>query len=148
LNRQGAKFAKEEEERGGERPRIEPGRELDDLAHRAIGAAIEVHRHLGPGFLESVYEDALAIEFQIREIPHERQKVIAVEYKSLPVGEGRLDFLVGGVLVVELKSVEGLIAIHKAQVMSYLKATGLPLGLLINFNVPVLKNGLQRIILS
>ena len=106
MNRQDAKVAKEEGE-GGEGSRAEPGRELDELAHRVIGAAIEVHRHLGPGFLESVYEDALAVEFRLREIPHERQKVIAVQYKRLPVGEGRLDFLVGGALVVELKSVEG-----------------------------------------
>ena len=68
---------------------------MDELAHRVIGAAIEVHRHLGPGFLEGVYEDALAVEFRLRGIPIERQKLIAVGYKGDPVGEGRLDFLVG-----------------------------------------------------
>jgi GxxExxY protein len=150
LNRQGAKFAKEEEEGRGEREktRAEPEREVDELAHRVIGAAIEVHRHLGPGFLEGVYEDALAMEFQMREISHERQKEIAVVYKGTLVGEGRLDFLVGGCLVLELKAVEGLASIHKAQVLSYLKATRLQLGLLINFNVPILRDGLQRVVLS
>jgi GxxExxY protein len=156
LNRQDAKVAEEEEERGregeGERrrliERIEPGAELDDLAHRVIGAAIEVHRHLGPGFLEVVYEEALAIELRLRGIPFERQKLIVVGYKNAAVGEGKLDLLVDDCLIVELKAVEALAAIHKAQVISYLRATRLRLGLLINFNVPILKNGLQRVILS
>ncbi len=148
LNRQGAKDAEEGERQEGARERFEPSFELDELAHRVIGAAIEVHRHLGPGFMEGVYEEALAIEFRLRAIPFERQKVISVGYKDMPVGEGRLDFLVAGCLILELKSVESLVPIHKAQVFSYLKATRLHLGLLINFNVPALKNGLQRIILS
>ncbi len=155
LNRQDAKFAEEEEERGRAEEgrsqlieRIEPSEELDDLAHRVIGAAIEVHRHLGPGFLEGVYEEALSIEFRLRGIPFDRQKLIAVGYKKHAVGEGKLDFLVDDRLILELKSVEALSAIHKAQVISYLRATGLHLGLLINFVVPVLKNGLQRVILS
>ena len=118
------------------------------MAHRVIGAAIEVHRHLGPGFLEGVYEEALSIEFRLRGIPFDRQKLIAVGYKNNAVGEGKLDFLVDDRLILELKSVEALSAIHKAQVISYLRATRLHLGLLINFNVPVLKNGLQRVILS
>jgi len=159
FNRQDAKSAKvgrEEEEKGrrteerrpGEGEKREPDRDLDELAHRVIGAAIEVHRHLGPGFLESVYEEALAIEFRIRGVPHERQKVIAIGDKTAAVGEGRLDFLVAGCLIVELKAIEEFAAIHQAQVISYLKATHLHLGLLINFNVPILKNGLKRIILS
>jgi GxxExxY protein len=154
LNRQDAKFAEEEEERGREEEkgrlieRIEPGEELDDLAHRVIGAAIEVHRHLGPGFLEVVYEEALAIELRLRGIPFERQKLIVVGYKEAAVGEGKLDLLVDDRRIVELKAVEALAAIHKAQVISYLRATRLRLGLLINFNVPILKNGLQRVILS
>ena len=81
-------------------------------------------------------------------ISFERQKPISLRYKEIPVGEGRVDLLIGGALVVELKAVDGLAAIHKAQVMSYLKATGLGLGLLINFNVPVLREGLQRVVLS
>ena len=127
---------------------MEPGSELDRLAPAVIGAAIEVHRSLGPGFLESVYEEALCIELDVRRIPFERQWPVAVNYKGHPVGEGRLDLLVGGVLVVELKAVEGVAPIHVAQVMSYLKATGHRLGLLINFNVPFLKNGIKRIVLS
>jgi GxxExxY protein len=154
LNRQDAKDAEfgEREEEGqkvaSENLREEPGSELDALASRVIGAAIEVHRHLGPGFLDAVYEEALSVEFRLRSIPFERQKVIAVGYKEVSVGEGRLDFLIDRQLIVELKAIEALAPIHKAQVISYLKVTRLRLGLLINFNVPVLKNGLQRIILS
>jgi GxxExxY protein len=157
LNRQDAKVAEEEEERGGEWEevdrariieRIEPREELDDLARRVIRAAIEVHRHLGPGFLEIGYEEALSIELRLRGIPFERQKLILVGYEDRAVGEGKLDILVNERLIVELKAVETLSAIHKAQVISYLRATRLHLGLLINFNVPVLKNGLQRVILS
>jgi GxxExxY protein len=126
----------------------EPGEELDALAHAVIGAAIEVHRHLGPGYLEGVYEEALAYEFQMRMIPFEKQKVIAVNYKGVPVGEERLDFLVDERLIIELKAVDEINERHKAQVLSYLKTTKHPLGLLINFNVRVLKEGLRRIILS
>ena len=143
MNRQDAKFAKEEGGRIGE-----PEEELDRLAHQVIGAAIEVHRQLGPGYLENVYGDALNVEFQLREIEVEREKPINVLYKNVPVGEGRIDSLVGGRLVLELKAVNELAAVHQAQVISYLKATRLRLGLLINFNVPVLKDGIRRVILS
>jgi GxxExxY protein len=125
---------------------IEPGRRTDELAHAVIGAAIEVHRLLGPGFLESVYEEALCVELAAGKIIFERQKEISVIYKGHPVGRQRVDLLVGQALIVELKTVEELAEIHKAQVISYLKATGLPIGLLINFNVPVLKSGIQRIV--
>lgn len=126
----------------------EPSPELDRLTHEVIGAAIEVHRTLGPGYLESVYEEALAIEFALRGIPFTRQVVIAVDYKGHSVGESRLDFLVGGQLVTELKAVEVLIPIHSAQVISYLKTTGRSLGLLINFNVGLLKDGVKRVVLT
>ena len=126
----------------------EPSPELDGLAKSVIDAAIEVHRQLGPGFLESVYEEALAVELTVREIPFERQKSVAVSYKGRVVGDGRIDLLVGGELLVELKAVEALAPIHKAQVISYLKATSHQLGLLINFNVPVLRSGIQRVVLS
>lgn len=126
----------------------EPNRELDQLAHAVIGAAIEVHRALGPGFLESVYEEALSFELEQRAIPFTRQHIISVSYKGRPVGEGRLDMLVAGWLVVELKAVDVLAPIHMAQVISYLKATGHKLGLLINFNVPILKQGIRRVVLS
>ena len=126
----------------------EPNVELDRIAHEVIGAAIEVHRTLGPGFLESVYEEALAIEFDQRSITYNKQYVIAVLYKGRFVGENRLDFLVKNCLVVELKAVESLLPIHTAQTISYLKALQLPLGLLINFNVSVLKQGIKRVVLS
>ncbi|MFD2113203.1 GxxExxY protein [Thiorhodococcus fuscus] len=126
----------------------EPNREVEELAHATIGAAIEVHRHLGPGFLESVYEAALAVELQDRGIEYQRQVEVSVEYKGVHVGEGRLDLLVGGVLVVELKAVEALLPVHKAQLLSYLKTLKRPLGLLINFKVQALRQGIQRVILS
>jgi GxxExxY protein len=127
---------------------MEPDEELDQLAHAVIGAAIEVHRHLGPGFLEAVYEEALCVELSSRHIPFVRQAPLAVRYKGHAVGESRLDVLVANALVVELKAVEAIVPVHVAQVMSYLKATGHKLGLLINFNVPFLKSGIKRIILS
>lgn len=126
----------------------EPSKELDILAHEVIGAAIEVHRLLGSGFLESVYHQALRFEFEMRGIPHKFKHPVAVKYKNHQVGEGELDFLVGDLLIVELKAVERLAPIHEAQVMSYLKMTKNSLGLLINFNVPLLKEGIKRIILS
>jgi GxxExxY protein len=128
--------------------RKEPGEKIDKLAQAVIGAAIEVHRVLGPGYLEGVYEEALTIELKLRGIPFERQKGLSVDYKGHAVGEGRMDLMVDGCLVVELKAVEVLAPIHSAQVISYLKALSLPLGLLINFNVSMLKNGIKRIVLS
>lgn len=125
----------------------EPDSEVDRLAHEVIGAAIEVHRVLGPGYLESVYENALAVELKLRGIPFQPQVPVGVVYKEHPVGDGRIDLLVDGKLVVELKTVDALAPIHQAQVISYLKATGLRLGLLMNFNVTMLKDGLKRIIL-
>lgn len=126
----------------------EPEPKLDQTAHAVIGAAIEVHRMLGPGYLESVYEEALAIELGLRGIGFRRQVPVTVSYKGREVGTARLDFLVEEILVVELKAVDDLAPIHLAQVLSYLKATSLPLALLINFNVPVLRDGIKRIILS
>jgi GxxExxY protein len=125
---------------------IEPDLRVDQLARVVIGAAIEVHRHLGPGFLESVYEEALSVELSDQRIPFERQKEIGVLYKDREIGKHRIDLLVGKLLIVELKTVDALAEIHKAQVISYLKASRLSLGLLINFNVPVLKNGIQRVV--
>jgi GxxExxY protein len=138
LNRQDAKYAKKNE----------PSDELDELVYAVNGAALEVHRRLGPGFLESVYEESLCIELGLRGIPFVRQMPVAVNYKGYPVGEARLDLLVDGRLVVELKAVDVLLPIHHAQVISYLRATGCRLGLPINFNVALLKTGIKRIILS
>lgn len=126
----------------------EPSLEHDEIARQVIGAAIEVHKELGPGFLESVYEHALQAEFELRGMSYRRQHAIEIEYKGLPVGEGKLDFLVQDAVVVELKAVEALAPIHTAQVISYLKATKLQLGLLMNFNVPLLKAGIKRIVVS
>ncbi|WP_066375907.1 GxxExxY protein [Anabaena sp. CA = ATCC 33047] len=122
--------------------------EVERLAYAVIGAAIEVHRVLGAGFLERVYHEALAMEFRLRGIPHQSKYLVAVKYKGHRIGEGELDFLIGDSLVVELKAVEKFSPIHEAQVISYLKMTNCPLALLINFNVPILKEGIKRIILS
>jgi len=126
----------------------EPDKDVDDLANAVIGAAIEVHKVLVPGYLESVYEEAMVVELGLRSIGFERQKSIHVDYKGHAVGEGRLDLLVEGNLIVELKAVEALAPIHTAQVLSYLKTLNLPLGLLINFNVTLLKHGIKRVVLS
>ena len=128
--------------------RREPSQEMDRLAYAVIGAAMEVHQILGPGFLEEVYQEALIIEFLRRGIHHEFEKSVTVNYKGHEVGKGRLDFLVANCLVVELKAVQNLAPIHEAQLLSYLKMTNYSLGLLINFNVPLLKDGVKRIILS
>src|ERR1041385_3980782 len=120
---------------------------IEETASTVIGAAIEVHRHLGPGYLESVYEEAVSVELGLRGIPFTRQSVFAVDYKGHPVGMGRLDLLVAGCLPVELKAVEALAPIHTAQALSYLKATKHRLALLINFNVSVLKDGIKRVVL-
>ncbi|WP_394837464.1 GxxExxY protein [Pendulispora rubella] len=111
-----------------------------------IGAALEVHRLLGPGFLESVYEEALCFELSLRGVPFARQVPVGVAYKGKTVGEARLDLLVGECLIVELKAVEAIAPIHVAQVISYLKACRLAVGLLISFNVPVLRRGIKRVI--
>jgi GxxExxY protein len=126
----------------------EPDAELDRLAHQVIGAAIEVHRQLGPGLLEGVYEKALSIEFELRGIAFRTQSRVGITYKGRPVGKGKLDLIVGDRLIVELKAVEKLAPIHLAQTISYLRMTNRALGLLINFNVPVLKEGIRRVVLS
>ncbi|MEM8738397.1 MAG: GxxExxY protein [Planctomycetota bacterium] len=126
----------------------EPSVELNNLTEQVIGAAIAVHRQLGPGFLESTYPKALSIELRHRGLSHNSESPVRLFYRDEPIGEGRLDLLVDQRLVVELKAVEALHPIHKAQVISYLKATGHPLALLINFNVEVLRNGIQRIVLT
>ncbi len=127
---------------------MEPTPAEDDLARKIIGAAIEVHRELGPGFLESVYEEALALELDLRGIRYERQLEIEVPFKGHRVGRGRLDLLVASTVIVELKAIEVFAPIHLAKMISYLKATKLRIGLLINFNVPFLKEGLRRVVLS
>jgi len=121
---------------------------LNALSQRVIGSGIEVHRALGPGYLERIYEEAFAIELSLCGIRFERQYPVAVMYKGHPCGEGVLDFLIEGQLVAELKAVDKLIKLHEAQVLSYLKVTGLELGLLLNFQAVMLKDGIQRVIRS
>ena len=122
--------------------------QLNALTHEVIGAAIEVHRSLGPGFLESVYEEALCMELYDRDIAFQRQHEVTVRYKERTVGTGRVDLIIRETIVVELKAVDALAPIHTAQLLSYLRVTGYPLGLLINFNVATLKDGIRRIALS
>ena len=120
--------------------------ETEALARAVIGAAIEVHRILGPGLPESVYRKALSRELDLLTIQHTCEFPVPVFYKGAPVGKGKLDILVGGKLVVELKTVTALNEIHRAQVIAYLQATHNRLGLLINFNVALLKDGLKRVL--
>jgi GxxExxY protein len=118
-----------------------------DLTHEIIGCAIEAHRVLGPGLLESVYEAALCHEISLRGLQVERQVVVPVAYKGLELNAGiRLDLKIAGRVVVEVKSVERLHQIHRAQLLTYLKLTGLRIGLLFNFNVEFLRNGMRRVV--
>jgi len=122
--------------------------EINKITETIIGAAIEVHRHLGPGLLESAYQACLAREMDLRNLAFEQEKQLFLEYKGLKLDCGyRLDFLVEQSVIVELKAVETLQPIHEAQLLTYLKLSGCKIGLLINFNVPVLKNGLKRMAL-
>ena len=120
----------------------------DRLSRELIGAAIEVHRNKGPGLIESIYERCLLRELELRSIPATTQKIVRVEYKGLVFDEPlRFDIFVDGCLLVELKAVEVLHPSSKAQLFSYMKLLNIPIGLLINFHEPVLKNGVCRMIL-
>jgi GxxExxY protein len=116
------------------------------LAKQVIGAAIEVHRELGPGFLESIYRKALAYELSLQGIQVVQENEILVPYKEIHIPGQRLDLLVGGRIIVELKCVDEFGPIHQAQIISYLKATGLRLGLLVNFKTQLLKDGITRVV--
>jgi GxxExxY protein len=131
-----------------EPPYAEPDSELNALATAVIGAAIEVHRHLGAGLDEQLYENAMCAEMRRRDIPFQKEIDFDVTYKGEPIGKKRIDFIVGGRLVRELKAVEALAPVHSAQLRTYLKITKCKLGLLINFNIPILKDGIKRIINS
>lgn len=120
----------------------------EELSGAILGAAIEVHRELGPGLLESTYEECLCYEFSVRGIAFQRQLELPVCYKSLRLESGyRIDILVADKIVLELKSVERLLPIHHAQLITYLKLSGRKLGLLMNFNVSFMKDGIKRIVL-
>ena len=118
-----------------------------ELSERVIAAAIRVHKELGPGFLESMYEEALAIELAHSGILFERQKLLPIFYREHVIGEHRLDLLVEGKLILELKAIEQLLPVHEAQLMTYFRLTGKPIGLLINFNVSTLRKGIIRRVL-
>jgi len=123
------------------------GEELNRVTERVIGAAIEVHRAIGPGLLESAYEACLAFELVERGLEIERQKPLPVVYKGVSLECGyRLDLLVEGMVIVEIKAVDRLMPIHQAQLLSYLKLSGYRVGLLINFNTKVLKDGIRRVV--
>jgi GxxExxY protein len=119
------------------------------LSHAVIGSAIEVHRALGPGLFESVYQRCVGHELALRGIPFAAQVPVPLVYKGAALDcTFRVDFIVGDVLLVELKSIERFLPVHDAQLLTYLKLLGLPEGLLLNFNVPVLKQGIRRILLG
>ena len=120
---------------------------LNDLSYRVLGLCMEVHRELGPGLLESAYEEALAYEFTQAGLSFERQRDMPLLYKGVKLDCGyRLDFLIEDQLILELKTVNELLPIHHAQVLTYLNLGRRSLGLLVNFNVPVLKDGIRRIV--
>ena len=122
--------------------------EINQLTEQVIGAAIEVHRELGPGLLESAYQRALAHELRLRGVAFEEQKLCPIKYKDLIIDDAyRLDFLINGLVVVELKTVDALLDVHDAQVLTYLKFTGCHIGLLLNFRSTVLTRGLRRLAL-
>ena len=123
------------------------GDEHNALTEHVIGAAIEVHRHLGSGLLESAYEECLCRELSLKGLPFERQLELPIEYKGVRLECGyRLDIVVERLLVLELKSVEALLPVHEAQMITYLKLTNLRAGFLINFNVPILKREVKRFV--
>ncbi len=121
----------------------------NQISQQVIGAAIEVHRALGPGLLESAYQHCLAREFAVRGIPFKRELWLGIDYKGIRIEQAyRLDFLVASLVAVEIKAVEALTPIDEAQLLTYLKLGGWQLGLLINFSVPMLKDGIRRRVLN
>ena len=121
--------------------------EVNKITEQIIGAAMDVHRALGPGLLESVYEECLCKELSLRSLPYERQRSLAVQYKDMELDCGfRLDLVVMDKVVVEIKAVSALERIHEAQLLTYLRLGGWNVGLLINFNVSVLKRGIKRMV--
>ena len=117
------------------------------LTGEVIGAAIEVHKHLGPGLLESAYEECLCHELNVRKITYEWQKQLPISYKDVKIDLSyRLDIVVEGKIILELKACEKIEDIYKAQLLTYLRLSGLKLGLILNFNVPVMKKGIVRVV--
>jgi GxxExxY protein len=122
--------------------------EFDELSNKVIGCAIEVHKILGPGLLESVYEKCLSHELSCANIKHGLQKELPLNYKSITLDCGyRIDLLIENDIIIELKSVDKILPIHEAQLLTYMKLSGVKIGLLINFNVSLLKDGIKRFVL-
>ena len=129
-----------------EPPYVEPDPELNRLSSAVIGAAIEVYRTFGPGLEEEVYEKALCAELRLRNVPFACQTWYDVIYKGEVIGRRRIDLIIDNRIVIELKAVETLAPLHRAQLLTYLKITDVTLGLLINFNTIILKDGIKRVI--
>ena len=121
--------------------------ETEELLQRIIGCALQVHRQLGPGFLERIYTEALCIELEVQGIPFERERSVVVTYRDRRILGQRVDLIVGGAVIVEVKAVARLDPLFQAKLISYLRASGLRAGLLVNFNSELLKDGLKRIVL-
>jgi GxxExxY protein len=144
-NRRGAEAQRENSSSAS--PRLGGELAVNDITERIIGACIEIHRQLGPGLLESAYEECLCHELALAGLKFERQKPLPVSYKGVKLDCGyRLDPVVEGQVIVELKTVDEIQPIHEAQLLTYLKLSGVSVGLLINFNVPVLKHGVKRMV--
>ncbi len=121
---------------------------FDELSNKVIGCAIEAHKNLGPGLLESAYERCLSYELTAAGLRHETQKELPLEYKGLKLDSGyRIDLVIENEIVVEIKSVDKILPIHEAQILTYMKLAGIKVGLLINFNVTKLKDGIKRFVL-
>lgn len=129
------------------RPARADGNPVNRLTERILGFAIEIHRNLGPGLLESAYEECLCHELSLAGLNFERQRALPVEYKGVRLDCGyRLDLVVEDSVIVELKTVDSILPIHEAQLLTYLKLSGVQVGLLINFNVPILTHGVKRLV--
>ena len=126
----------------------EPGAEVEKVGHAMIGALIEVHRHLGPGHKEIAYLEAACHEFQLRGIPYRREVCVPLLYKGKAIATGKIDLIVGELVIAELKAVSEIADVHVAQAISYLRLTGLRLAYIVNFNVTVLREGVRRVVLS
>jgi GxxExxY protein len=118
-----------------------------DITERIVGCAIEVHRHLGAGLLQSVYEASLGVELALKKLPFERQVRLPLHYKGQRISEHRVDLIVDNAVVVEVKAVQRLEPIHIAQVLTYLRVSGIRVGLILNFNSVVLRHGIRRVVL-
>jgi GxxExxY protein len=128
--------------------RAEVDPDLDHLTERIIGACIEVHRELGPGLTENLYEEAVCHEFDLRQLRYERQVPVPVLYKGKRLGDTRVDLIVERKVIVELKACESLNPVHRGQIICYLRLKKLAVGLLVNFNVAILRDGVKRVVLT